>query len=75
MYLLLYAKLYVLKLYLKKSFTGIVNGSCNFENTICGWSVSSNGTYQWIRGRGKSPETSTGPDRDTTSSGKIAIQT
>ncbi|CAC5358612.1 unnamed protein product [Mytilus coruscus] len=49
---------------------GIVNGSCTFENDQCGWSVSSNGTYQWKRQRGKTPESSTGPERDhTTASG------
>ncbi|CAG2190855.1 unnamed protein product [Mytilus edulis] len=48
---------------------GTVNDSCTFENDLCGWAVSSNGTYQWIRGRRKSPGNSTGPDRDTTASG------
>ncbi|XP_052071788.1 MAM and LDL-receptor class A domain-containing protein 1-like isoform X2 [Mytilus californianus] len=52
------------------SCTRIINGSCTFENDLCGWSVSSNGTYQWIHRRGQTPESSTGPDRDhTTASG------
>ncbi|XP_052068042.1 MAM and LDL-receptor class A domain-containing protein 1-like isoform X2 [Mytilus californianus] len=52
------------------SCTRIVNGSCTFENDLCGWSVSSNGTYQWIHRRGQTLESSTGPDRDhTTASG------
>lgn len=65
---------YMLRNYIIKSLTGTANGSCSFENDLCGWSISSNGTYQWIRGRGKSPGNSTGPDTDTTS-GKIALQT
>ncbi|CAG2190857.1 unnamed protein product [Mytilus edulis] len=51
------------------SCTRTVNGSCTFENDICGWSVSSNGSYHWERRRGKSSESYTGPDRDTTASG------
>ncbi|VDI67735.1 Hypothetical predicted protein [Mytilus galloprovincialis] len=47
----------------------IVNGSCNFEKDLCGWTVSSNGSYRWIRRSGKSSDTSAEPDRDTTSSG------
>lgn len=53
-----------------KSLTGTVNGSCTFEDDLCGWSVICNGTYQWIRGRRKSPGNSTGPERNTTASGK-----
>ncbi|CAG2236372.1 unnamed protein product [Mytilus edulis] len=58
----------------QRLFQRTVNGSCSFENELCGWSISSNGTYQWIRGGGKSPGNSTGPDTNTTSS-KIALQT
>ncbi|CAC5399336.1 unnamed protein product [Mytilus coruscus] len=52
---------------------GIVNGSCTFENDQCGWSVSSNGTYQWIHRRGQTPESSTGPDRDHTTASETAV--
>ncbi|XP_076075808.1 MAM and LDL-receptor class A domain-containing protein 1-like [Mytilus galloprovincialis] len=50
------------------SCTRTVNGSCTFEDDLCGWSVICNGTYQWIRGRRKSPGNSTGPERNTTAS-------
>lgn len=60
---------------IKQSVTGTVNSSCDFENDLCGWSVISNGSYQWTRGRKTSPEIITGPDRDKTAAGKVAIQT
>ncbi|XP_022097777.1 MAM and LDL-receptor class A domain-containing protein 2-like [Acanthaster planci] len=47
-----------------------VGGSCNFEDDICTWRHSLDGVFQWLRSRGITPSTLTGPSVDhTTSSG------
>ncbi|XP_052069169.1 MAM and LDL-receptor class A domain-containing protein 1-like [Mytilus californianus] len=48
------------------SCTEIVNNSCTFENDDCGWRVSGYERYKWAIRSGKSPESSTGPNRDHT---------
>ncbi|CAG2236370.1 unnamed protein product [Mytilus edulis] len=67
--LLSFLHLLVYAISMEQNNTGTVNGSCDFENDLCGWSVFSNGTYQWTHGRKTSPENFTGPDRDTTATG------
>ncbi|CAC5403046.1 unnamed protein product [Mytilus coruscus] len=53
------------------SCTEIVDSSCTFENGNCGWTVRSYEEYKWKIRRGKSSESSTGPDRDHTTASEF----
>ncbi|CAG2242740.1 unnamed protein product [Mytilus edulis] len=50
------------------TISGIVNSSCTFESGQCGWSVNGKDRYKWKRQRGNARHSSTGPDKDHTTS-------
>ncbi|XP_071130567.1 uncharacterized protein [Mytilus edulis] len=55
------------------TISGIVNSSCTFESGQCGWSVNGKDRYKWKRQRGNARHSSTGPDKDHTTSSDLVV--
>ena len=41
-------------------------GTCDFEDSICGWTQDPKDNFDWTRFRGNTPSSFTGPDHDHT---------
>ena len=44
-------------------------GTCDFETSDCGWINEAGDEFDWIRTKGSTPSSNTGPDGDHTIDG------